>query len=802
MIKKFLLLPLLTSSIWAGGAQEFAINIENLSCEKNITGRSVRLTWTPSRLIFADGIRVSRDGIQLAEMELTETSYTDTLDFSGLEEGIHDFVYTVGLYGEAEGDDCPTLTCTASFLVGDQGTTLVLKLPMDGASPWRDTSDSANANDGIINGDVSFNSRLDGTYAQFDENAESISLGSPADLNFGAETDFTISMLVNRETFLSDDRVIAGNKDTSSSLNAGWSLTANTNGSWTWNVADGSTEVSFSSLPEVLNDGLWHCVTAVHDRDGMMTLYFDGNEVGHVSMNEIGNIDSLTTALGTDGTLTAATFLGGIDEFRVWHRRLLDDEVQTLNDTLLPHVCPNQLQGTVDELNAPDVVNLSWELGSYIDLTSYEISRNGTSIATVGVAATSYQDSPPAGGDLVYTLRALGPDADLCEDLTANVTIRRNPSNGLLAYFRFDGDALDSSSSSIDGTVSGEPVYTEGVFGNALSFDDRTDPHEYVNLGNPDALNFEEDGDFTVSVWVKNDDGFPDRTHLGGSANDPAIIGNKNSRLDSNIGWHIGAGTNRRWKWSFSDGSQTRTFQSGSNALSDHQWHHLIVVHDRDGLATFYQNGQQIGTRDISGIASINSNLPTAIATDGIFGGNGGSGNASFSWFHGEIDEVKIWGRSFTPAEAASLYKNDTGFMNWQMSRFTADELADDKISGTSADPDHNGLPNLLEFALSDSTSAPTPTVSVSDTGQLQITYQRWRRGYGDTGRGYTANGVVYYVEQTTDLAAESWHRTAALLEVVGEPTVITENIEEVTVRSRMTSNTPSLYLRLHVEQH
>lgn len=840
-MKKLLLIPLTIASLWAAGDGTNSSGVDQLNYETGTT--TVTLTWSAPQNLDAWGIRIERDGEHLTDLPLTTTTYTDTPTLT--DDGVYDFVYTVHTYGGAEGDACPTLTCTASLLKGSSTTGLVVLLPLDeGMIPGTPTSPfpgeddpdpiditlhdtSGKDNHATTTGGLSYPDRLDGTYAQFSEDGEILSLGTPTDLNFGSETDFTISLLINPDT-LPDSRVIAGNKDSSNSLNPGWALTANPDGSWSWNIADGLTEVSYQSGAGLIDDSFWHLITAVHDRDGSLTLYYDGQEVSSQSIASLGNVDALATGIATDGTLTSPSFLGGVDQFQVWQRRLLDDEIQSLNDVLLPAVPPSQLECHIDTTNTPDEVTLTWTLGSYIDLSGYEILRDGVVIATLSASTQLYEDKvAPQGGDTVYILRALGTDADLSDDLTCTAPLRLRPFDGMVTHLKFDGNVTDFSGIENDGIINGTPSYTSGVINQALSFDDLADTHEFVSLGTDELLDFADDIDFTVSLWVKNDDGFPDRSHLGGSANDPVIIGNKNSKLDSNPGWHIGAGPNRRWQWSFSDGSETKIFRSGSNALSDGVWHHLLVVHDRDGFATFYKNGQLVGAVDISGVGSISTSFPTAIGTDGANGSGAAEGSTeevidpitggtttvtvpatprSPSWFHGEIDELKIWDGALTPEEIAYIYNGDSAFMLWQEDQFTEAQLADSGISGPTADANGDGVVNLLQFAQSDDSS--THPISASrvftdeEDNYLQLTYRRRSGGFVVTGNGYEASGLIYYVEETEDLSASTWTSGVTITEQVGDPVQVSDGFEEVTVRSLFPFSAASQrYLRLRIDQ-
>jgi hypothetical protein len=85
----------------------------------------------------------------------------------------------------------------------------------------------------------------------------------------------------------------------------------------------------------------------------------------------------------------------------------------------------------------------------------------------------------------------------------------------------------------------------------------------------------------------------------------------------------------------------------------------------------------------------------------------------------------------------------------WRRASFTPAELADPSISGDQADPDHDGLSNLMEYALGLPPKNPTttnrPYASVT-TGYLTLTYTRAK----------AATDVSVVVEQSNDLV--TWH--------------------------------------------
>jgi hypothetical protein len=81
----------------------------------------------------------------------------------------------------------------------------------------------------------------------------------------------------------------------------------------------------------------------------------------------------------------------------------------------------------------------------------------------------------------------------------------------------------------------------------------------------------------------------------------------------------------------------------------------------------------------------------------------------------------------------------------WRRANFTPAELANPSISGDLADPDHDGLANLMEYALGLPPKDPTPVnrpyASVA-SGYLTLTYTR----------ATSAIDVSLVVEQSNDL--------------------------------------------------
>lgn len=96
------------------------------------------------------------------------------------------------------------------------------------------------------------------------------------------------------------------------------------------------------------------------------------------------------------------------------------------------------------------------------------------------------------------------------------------------------------------------------------------------------------------------------------------------------------------------------------------------------------------------------------------------SGTHTIRWSYIK-DFIFAGGLDTAWVDEISWVPTTVNFTNWRSANFTADELANTSISGPNADPDHDGVVNLLEFALGglpkDGGSKPAPVTSYETIG-------------------------------------------------------------------------------------
>ena len=156
--------------------------------------------------------------------------------------------------------------------------------------------------------------------------------------NFGATQDFTIECRVR--TTNSGDVAIVTDKDWDSGLFDGWVFSFNIGGGpWKVNVGDGQDRVDVEG--NMIDDDVWHTLSATFDRDGMLTIYEDGVQVNQGSMADIDDIYSgnpISMGMDSDGEYA---FTGSISEVRIFNGLVDPNTINSWRCTVLDNSHPN-----------------------------------------------------------------------------------------------------------------------------------------------------------------------------------------------------------------------------------------------------------------------------------------------------------------------------------------------------------------------------------------------------------------------------------------------------------------------------
>lgn len=193
---------------------------------------------------------------------------------------------------------------------------------------------------------------------------------------------------------------------------------------------------------------------------------------------------------------------------------------------------------------------------------------------------------------------------------------------GPVGYWKMDEgvgtSTNDSSGNSNTGTLTNSPTWTQGKFGKALQFTDKSD---YVSFGNPPNLNFGTTNNFTVGFWAKTDNT---------SNKFPIYHG-----YATNSGYFFYGRT-----FGITDGTNYSTSAS-STEWRDNKWHYITGTVDRsNNTISYYIDGILSTTASISGAGNIDSTIDFKLS------GYGGL----YDW-DGSIDDVRIYNYARTPGQ-------------------------------------------------------------------------------------------------------------------------------------------------------
>jgi hypothetical protein len=172
----------------------------------------------------------------------------------------------------------------------------------------------------------------------------------------------------------------------------------------------------------------------------------------------------------------------------------------------------------------------------------------------------------------------------------------------------------------------------------------------------------------------------------------------------------------------------------------------LVTVIFSPGSLNCYVNGV-LSSSGSAGASLVNSPSDLII---------GGSSNPVSGAYQRDVDDVRLFNRALTAGEVAALYAAENASNNWRQTHFGS--TATSGSAADNADPDHDGLPNLLEYALNLPPNAASRVSAAVQTagGNLEYTYTRGSAAYNA--------GTAFQVEWSDDLTTWSTARVVESL--------------------------------------
>lgn len=219
-------------------------------------------------------------------------------------------------------------------------------------------------------------------------------------------------------------------------------------------------------------------------------------------------------------------------------------------------------------------------------------------------------------------------------------------SDGLVGWWRFDGDATDGSGNARNGTLTcagtgcWTPSYRDNAkFGRSMYFSGSgASVHNHVRAASINLASA-AGSKLTFSSWVK-----PDAAQ---SAATPYFVRN-GLGADENYGIRLGSKSGSKWVIfvDYYDGTW-RGVSTTNYVVSENEWNLVTVVFSQGEWVDFYVNGQFVERKVWVGSASYLSTTSLNI------GGHDGTSN---QYFTGSMDDVRVYNRELSVSEIARLY--------------------------------------------------------------------------------------------------------------------------------------------------
>jgi len=546
------------------------------------------------------------------------------------------------------------------------------------------------------------------------------------------------------------------------------------------------------------------------------TIYMHDGTTLSSAVNTAAHTPSMTSGvihLGRDTNSSSRRFVGAMDDVRMFRRALSESELLALVTG-----GPAETPAPFDTATGVADTTLSWQPDPQATLHHIYIGTDAAAVSSATTASPEYQGSTPlsawnftgtASTTYHWRIDSVNPSGTVAGRIwsfsTGTTVAPPDPDNGLLAHWTLDeggGTLAASTTGTNPGTVVGSPVRTAGIEGNAISFDGVNDG---VTTGSPLLSNRTS---FTMAGWYRSPLTTGNRVALWGQndviefgINGPNLSlftsggGSLAVALPSPNQWHhvtcVGDGFSLKiyvdGRLAASGGSYvataygtattsgfnigTATWDSSGNwftgqiddvrvfghALSD-----LEVYHLGGPTAALVVAASPPAGGTVSGSGSFilgTSRTITAVPADGwqfVSWTGAGIQSPASATTRVLVDEAKTLTATFEPVPPDA---NGNGILDaWETLKFGNAAAG---ANPSDDDPDHDGLVNLLEFALDTHPLVPNPSTLVYDLVPLA----GGKHLRLSVPKNPAAANLTYSVEVAGDPAAPAWSSAGTSIE-------------------------------------
>lgn len=285
-------------------------------------------------------------------------------------------------------------------------------------------------------------------------------------------------------------------------------------------------------------------------------------------------------------------------------------------------------------------------------------------------------------------------------------------SNGLVGFYRLDGDASDVSPAHSDGVATALAFQTNrfGFAGAAGSFD-----------GVVSRVRVPATVDFnllpvTATAWVR----------LGANAGEDLSIVSTYFTASGN-GWGIFVNGNKARTWYYGQqGSVPESFLVAPEPINAPKWFHLAATYDSTG-GRLYVDGQLVVSHGWTGTPS------RSTSQQGLILGEMLAADGTHHNFRGQIDDVRIYNRALSDGEISNLYQIEADPLR---RAHAVVSTVNGKVVDVALDDEGQGYPEppVVEIIGNGTGARAVATVAFGRVTGIQVL---------DAGTGYTGSVAV-----------------------------------------------------------
>jgi hypothetical protein len=323
------------------------------------------------------------------------------------------------------------------------------------------------------------------------------------------------------------------------------------------------------------------------------------------------------------------------------------------------------------------------------------------------------------------------------------------PTNGLVGYWPFNGNANDVSGNGNNGVVNGATLAIDRV-GNANKsyYFDGNDKISLGRLSTLDTLNSNKN--ISYSIWVKveqNQSSFAKMPLITKRQTPWQIAGYTQSYFTLHGGGQDFYSRNNKYIcYGFVDAhAYTTGINNGLDGgiTSDNNWHHIAATKNGFKYKIYYDGLLVDSIFDQSTLYSIDTMI---VGYQGMWGFN------SEKWYKGFIDDIGIWNRALTQSEVTALYNQapnpvlpsnipTAGLVAFYPFNGNANDASGNgnngTVNGATLSSDRNGvINNSYVFNPTNSSHIVVPFTNSLNSIQTGLTMAAWAFMDGGTSIG------------------------------------------------------------------